>query len=213
MNALITPNNNLIPQDFVNLSDIIPDAIYDLRYYTDYNFVGTSIDGYGAPVAMLTEKAAIALKKASNTLRKKGYLLKIYDCYRPQRAVEHFMRWANDPVAEQMKSLFYPEVDKSQLFELGYLSAHSSHTRGSTVDLTLVQASDGAELDMGGAFDYFGESSHTFFNGLTEAQLSNRLLLRSSMTTAGFIPLEEEWWHFTLSDEPYPDTYFDFPIQ
>ena len=203
-----------LPSGFVHVTERVPDVILEIRYHSTYNFVGKRIDGYDAPEAILTEEAAAALRKASDALRERGYRLKIYDAYRPQRAVDHFMRWAADRGDAEMKAVFYPELDKSVLFDQGYIAAKSGHSRGSTVDLTLVEAATGREADMGGAFNYFGRRSHSdFTEGLTSAQIGNRRILREAMVAAGFEPLAEEWWHFTLRDEPYPDRYFDFPVR
>ena len=198
--------------DFVLLSDAVPDAILEIRYYSTYNFVGDRIDGYEQPVALLTREAAAALKEVSDDLVARGYRLKIYDAYRPQMAVSHFMRWALDFEDTRMKAYFYPELEKDQLFPQGYIAEHSGHSRGSTVDLTLFDMTTEKEADMGGTFDYFGELSHPDYKGITEEQYANRMLLREVMLAHGFKPLEEEWWHFTLKDEPYPDTYFTFPV-
>ena len=197
---------------FVLLSDAVPDVLQDIRYYSAYNFVGARIDGYEAPVALLTREAASVLKEVSDVLLSQGYRLKVYDAYRPQMAVAHFIRWANDPTDTRMKATFYPDIEKETLIPQGYLAPHSGHSRGSTVDLTLVDLASGRDVDMGGAFDDFGVRSHTDFTDLTRAQAANRTLLRETMTAHGFLPLKEEWWHFTLQNEPYPDTYFTFPI-
>ena len=201
-----------IPEGFTLVSDRIPDVILEIRYHSTYNFVGERIDGYEAPVAILTDEAAEALCKVNDELKAKGYRLKIYDAYRPQRAVNHFIRWAENIGDTQMKPYFYPDVPKSELFEREYIMARSAHSRGSTVDLTLLDMQTGKELDMGGPFDWFGELSHPDYAEITDEQMSNRMLLRETMLRYGFAPLESEWWHFTLKDEPYPDTYFDFPI-
>ena len=198
---------------FVPLAEAVPDAILEIRYYSTYNFVGDRVDGYERPVAYLTKEAAAALKAASDDCVARGYRLKIYDAYRPQRAVSHFMRWAKDVGDVRMKPYFYPNLDKSVLFEQGYIAEKSGHSRGSTVDLTLFDMKTEKEVDMGGTFDWFGEESHPDFLGVTEAQLANRMLLREIMLAHGFKPLAEEWWHFTLKDEPYPDTYFDFRVR
>ena len=198
--------------DFVSLGDVIPDVVLDIRYHGTYNFVGARIDGYEEPLALLTKEAASALKDASEELSEKGYRLKIFDAYRPQMAVDHFMRWAKDADDVKMKKYFYPDLDKAVLIPQGYIAEHSGHSRGSTVDLTLVDRRTGEDLDMGGAFDYFGELSHSDYRGITGRQYSNRMLLRDAMTRHGFKPLAEEWWHFTLKNEPYPDTYFTFPV-
>ena len=198
---------------FVPLAEAVPDAILEIRYYSTYNFVGERIDGYDAPCAMLTKEAAKALKAVSDELAPKGYRLKIYDAYRPRRAVSHFMRWAKDAGDTRMKKYFYPKLDKSVLFARGYIAKRSGHSRGSTVDLTLFDMETGKEADMGGTFDYFGEESHLNYKGLTKEQRANRMILRDAMTAHGFKTLSKEWWHFTLADEPYPDTYFDFPVR
>lgn len=200
-------------EGFVLLADAVPDVIQEIRYYSTYNFVGERIDGYEEPCALITEEAAEALKAVSDDVMEQGYRLKIYDAYRPQMAVDHFVRWAEDLDATEMKPYFYPEVDKTLLFEQGYIDAKSGHSRGSTVDLTLFDMETEKEVDMGGTFDYFGELSHPdYTEGLTEEQLANRNTLREAMIRHGFRPLDTEWWHFTLEDEPYPDTYFEFPV-
>ncbi len=199
--------------DFVLLAEAVPDAIMEIRYYSTYNFVGDRIDGYEEPCALLTKEAAAALKNASDDAVEKGYRLKIYDAYRPQTAVQNFVEWAEDTDDTRMKEYFYPELDKSVLFDQGYIAEKSGHSRGSTVDLTLFDMSKGKELDMGGTFDYFGELSHPDYTGeLTAEQIQNRNILRDIMVENGFNPLDTEWWHFTLANEPYPDTYFDFPV-
>ena len=198
--------------DFVLLTDVVPDAILEIRYYSTYNFVGDRIDGYEEPLAFLTKEAAEALKAVSDDLKEKGYRLKIYDAYRPQEAVTNFVDWALDPDDTRMKEYFYPELDKDVLFPQEYIMEHSGHTRGSTVDLTLFDMTTEKEVDMGGTFDYFGELSHPDYEDITEEQYENRMILREAMMAHGFKPLETEWWHFTLEDEPYTDTYFTFPI-
>ena len=198
---------------FVKLAEAVPDAILEIRYYSTYNFVGDRINGYEAPVAMLTKEAAAALKEVSDELVQKGYRLKIYDAYRPQTAVNHFERWAKDLNDTRMKEYFYPELDKSVLFDQGYIAHRSGHSRGSTVDLTLFDMRTEKEVDMGGTFDYFGELSHPDYKEITEEQYNNRMILREAMMAHGFKPLETEWWHFTLKKEPYPRTYFDFPVK
>ncbi len=210
VNAKVDP---LDASGFVNLGEYIPDLILEIRYYTTYNFTGERIDGYKAPVALMTKEAAKALKAASDEFIKKGYRLKIYDAYRPQTAVNHFMRWGeNDDM--KMQKYFYPEInDKPTIFDRGYVARRSGHSRGSTVDLTLFDMSTGKELDMGGTFDYFGSRSDPFFKDVTPEQHNNRMILRETMIANGFKPLEGEWWHFTLKDEPYPNTYFDFPVE
>lgn len=198
--------------DFVLITDVVPDAILEIRYYSTYNFVGDRIDGYEEPLAFLTKEAAAALKEVSDDVDKQGYRLKIYDAYRPQEAVTDFVEWAKDENDTKMKEYFYPDLDKDVLFPQGYIAEHSGHSRGSTVDLTLFDKETEKELDMGGTFDYFGEQSHPDYKGITDEQYENRMILRKAMMDHGFKPLEEEWWHFTLADEPYPDTYFTFPV-
>lgn len=199
-------------KDFVLLNDYIPDAIYEIRYYSTYNFVGKQIDGYEDNCALLTKPAAEELKKINDELLLKGYKLKIYDAYRPQKAVDHFIKWSKDINDNRMKKIFYPDIDKSVLFEEGYLAKKSSHSRGSTVDLTIVDVESEKELDMGGVFDFFSEISHPDYKGLTEIQYKNRKMLRDIMITHGFKPIDTEWWHFTLENEPFPNTYFTFPV-
>ena len=203
----------LLARGFVDITDLIPDAIIDLRYFSDNNFVGERIKGYEANVALLTKEAAEALKLASDRLRSQGYLIKIYDTYRPSSAVRHFVCWAKDLSDTRMKERFYPYIDKSELFARGFIAEKSGHSRGSTVDLTLVEISTGKELDMGCIFDYFGKRScPSYTKNLTPEQINNREILRAAMSEFGFRPDNEEWWHFSLKNEPYPDTYFDFPI-
>ena len=197
---------------FVNITDVVPDAILEIRYFGTYNFVGTRIDGYMQPAALLTREAAVALKDVSDEMITKGYRLKIYDAYRPQCAVDHFVRWAANVPDTLMKRYFYPDLDKSVLFEQDYIMAKSGHTRGSTVDLTLFDMITEKEVDMGGTFDWFGVESHPDYTAITEQQFTNRMLLRDAMLRHGFKPLESEWWHFTLADEPYKDTYFNHPV-
>lgn len=206
----VNPNDS---SDFVVLSDIVPDIIQEIRYYSTYNFVGDRIDGYDEPCALMTKEAANALKAVSDDVKKLGYRLKIYDAYRPQIAVDHFVRWAENIDDKRMKKYFYPKVDKTKLFDEGYIDAKSGHSRGSTVDLTLFDMNTGKEVDMGGTFDYFGELSHPDYKGkLTKQQLKNRKILRDAMIRHGFKPLDTEWWHFTLKNEPFPDTYFTFSV-
>ena len=198
--------------DFVLLSEATPDVILEIRYYSTFNFVGDRIDGYEEPLAMLTKEAAAVLKEASDELMSMGYRLKIFDAYRPQMAVTHFMNWALDTEDTRMKDYFYPELEKDVLFPQGYIAEHSGHSRGSTVDLTLFDMKTEREVDMGGTFDYFGQLSHPDYTEITEEQYAMRMLLRDVMIRHGFRPLPEEWWHFTLDNEPFPDTYFTFPI-
>lgn len=199
--------------DFVDISRIADNIRTDIRYYSGNNFVGRRIDGYRCPLALLTEEAAKQLKNAADRLKEKGFGLVIFDAYRPQKAVDCFVRWAKDESDDKMKPMYYPDVDKTKLFSLGFISARSSHSRGSTVDLSLYDLQSGKDVDMGSGFDFFGEISHSDCRSLiTDKQFENRQVLRKAMTEAGFLPLQEEWWHFTLENEPYPDTFFDFDI-
>jgi D-alanyl-D-alanine dipeptidase len=197
---------------FVLLADLIPDIVQEIRYYSSYNFIGSRINGYEEPCAILTRKAARALQAVSNEAIVQGYRLKIYDAYRPARAVRQFVLWGIEDLDLRMKPYFYPELQKQELFVKGYIASRSSHSRGSTVDLTLLDMKTGKEVDMGGPFDYFGALSHPDYRDITEDQFQNRMTLQRIMTRNGFIPIDCEWWHFTLEDEPYPDTYFDFPV-
>ena len=210
------------PKEFALVTDVVPDVILEMRYFGTYNFTGTRIDGYEQPIALLTKEAAKALKEVSDDVKARGYRLKIYDAYRPQRGVEHFLRWAQEPDT-LMKPYFYPMFSKAELFEKEYICKKSGHTRGSTVDLTLFDMKTEKEVDMGGTFDWFGEESHPDFcapdmkfqegGKLTRQQFENRMLLREAMLRHGFKPFPTEWWHFTLENEPYPDTYFDYPVR
>ena len=200
-------------EGFVLLAEAVPDVLLEIRYYSTWNFVGTRVDGYERPVALLSKEAAAALKAASDDCVGRGFRFKVYDAYRPVRAVSHFVRWAADAGDTRMKPYFYRDLDKPTLFARGYIADPSSHSRGSTVDLTLFDMASGRELDMGSPFDWFGPESHPGYAGVTEAQFANRMLLREILAAHGFEPVDEEWWHFTLADEPYPGTCFDFPVR
>ncbi len=200
------------PGGFVLLADYVPGIIQEIRYYSTYNFIGDRIDGYEDPCAILTKQAARALKTVSNEMNTQGYRLKVFDAYRPQTAVNNFMLWGIEDLDLRMKPFFYPDLDKPQLFEQGYIAKQSSHSRGSTVDLTLFDMKTGKEVDMGSPFDFFSEVSHPGYQGITKEQYGNRMFLRHAMLRNGFLPMDCEWWHFTLADEPYPDTYFRFPV-
>lgn len=200
------------PSGFVVLADYVPAIVQEIRYYSTYNFIGDRIDGYEEPVALLTKEAARALKSVSNEMIVQGYRLKIFDAYRPTTAVKHFVLWGIEDLDLRMKPFFYPDLDKEDLFVKGYIAKRSSHSRGSTVDLTLLDMQTGKEVDMGSPFDLFSEVSHPDYRGVTDEQYENRMLLQSTMVRNGFVPIDCEWWHFTLADEPYPDTYFDFPV-
>ena len=184
----------------------------EIRYYSTHNFIGERIDGYEEPCALLTKEAARALKSVSNEMIVHGYRLKIFDAYRPACAVKHFVLWGIEDQDIRMKPYFYPDLQKQELFEQGYIAKKSSHSRGSTVDLTLLDMSTGKELDMGSPFDLFSVVSHPDYKGITEQQYENRMMLQRAMVRNGFEPIDCEWWHFTLKDEPYPDTYFEFPV-
>jgi D-alanyl-D-alanine dipeptidase len=224
------------PKDFVALRSVDPTIIQEMRYFTPHNFVGERIDGYAQPICVLTRPAAQALHKAQTKLLRQGYTLKVYDCYRPQRAVDHFVRWAKDLDNQAMKGEFYPNVDKTRLFADGYIAEKSGHSRGSTLDVTLVKLPakptrpyhpgeplvpcfapederfPDNSVDMGTGFDCFDTLSHTLDPRVQGEQRANRLLLKSTLEGLGFVNLAEEWWHYTYKPEPYPDTYFDFPV-
>ncbi len=197
--------------DFAPISTAIDDAAYDIRYYSSNNFTGNKINGYKAPRAYLTKEALAALAQAAADLRAQGYRLLIWDAYRPQKAVDNFVTWINDPNDPGDKT-FYPTLEKSNLLAGNYIMAKSGHSRGSTVDLTIIKK-DGGFVDMGGTFDLFSEISHPDYKKITKKQKQNRKILRDAMLKAGFKPLESEWWHFTLKNEPYPDTYFNFDVE
>ena len=210
---------------FVNITDVVPDVILEVRYFGTYNFVGARIDGYEQPTALLTREAADSLRAVSEDLKARGYRLKIYDAYRPQKGVDHFVRWGQDLDDTLMKPYFYPNESKDSLFIKDYIATRSGHSRGSTLDLTLFDMRTEKEVDMGGTFDWFGKESHPDCGGnpvtgtyrpndtLTAQQFANRMLLRTVMLSHGFKPYDCEWWHFTLKNEPYPDTYFEFPVR
>lgn len=202
------------PSGFVVLTDVVPDVLLEMRYYSTFNFVGTRVDGYEEPIALITREAAQALKAVSDEAMTLGYRLKIWDTYRPQMAVDHFCRWGEDVADTLTKRYFYPYLDKDVVFDRGYIARRSGHSRGSVADLTLVDMKTGRDIDMGYGFDWFGGESHPDYReGITEEQYNNRMLLRKLMLKHGFLPIEEEWWHFVLKDEPYPDTYFTFPVR
>ncbi|MFF8969533.1 M15 family metallopeptidase [Streptomyces sp. NPDC014995] len=224
------------PADFVALSTVDPTILQEMRYVTRHNFLGARVDGYRRSLCILTRPAAEALHKAQTKLLCQGYTLKVYDCYRPQRAVDHFVRWAQDLDDEAMKGEFYPNVDKTRLFEDGYIAEKSGHSRGSTLDLTLVKLParptrpyvpgeplvpcyapqqerfPDNSVDMGTGFDCFDTLSHTLDPRVQGEQRAHRLLLKGTLEELGFVNLAEEWWHYTFKPEPYPDTYFDFPV-
>lgn len=201
------------PDLFVDVTDVVPDAVLDVRYAGLENFVGAPVDGYGAARCLLTRPAAEALAGVARDAHTDGLKLKLFDCYRPARAVAHFARWAADLSDTRTKATYYPDLDKGQLFALGYIAERSGHSRGSTLDLTLVEAATGRELDMGTPFDLFSTLSWPGSDAVTPQQKANRALLARLMEAHRFKPFAQEWWHFTLADEPFPDTYFDFPIE
>lgn len=200
------------PSGFVVLGDFVPSIIQEIRYHSTYNFIGERIDGYEEPCALLTIEAARALKSVSNELLVQGYRLKVFDAYRPATAVKHFVLWGIEDTDIRMKPYFYPELEKQELFKKGYIAGKSSHSRGSAVDLTLLDMKTGKELDMGSPFDLFSPLSHPDCRDITDEQFKNRMILQDAMVRGGFEPIFCEWWHFMLKDEPYPDTYFDFPV-
>ena len=200
------------PSGFVLLADYVPHIVQEIRYYSTYNFIGERIDGYEEPCALLTIEAARALKAAAGELLVQGYRLKVFDAYRPACAVRHFVLWGIEDQDVRMKPYFYPELEKQELFSRGYIAKQSSHSRGSAVDLTLLDMKTGKELDMGSPFDLFSPLSHPDCRAITPEQYENRMLLRRVMLRCGFQPIDCEWWHFSLKDEHYPDTYFTFPV-
>ena len=202
-----------LPKDFVYLQDIDSTIQKELRYIGDQNFIGKPIDGYITNTIIVTKPTAKALHKIQQELLKKNLSLKIFDAYRPQQAVNHFVRWARVLNDTLMKQEFYPNVPKRELFKRGYIASKSGHTRGSTIDLTIVNTKTGKELDMGSPYDFFGVASHPFYKNITTTQKKNRLFLRKIMLENGFKPYDNEWWHFTLKNEPFPKTYFNFPVE
>jgi len=202
-----------LPEGFVYVDSIIPDLDVELRYHTDNNFVGTSIKGYNSNRLVLTLDAAKALKAVHEALQDQNLCLKVYDGYRPQQAVNHFITWARDLDDTLKKHQFYPKIKKTNLFKAGYIASKSGHSRGSTVDLTIIDANTGLPLDMGSPYDFFGEVSWVNYEHITKTQKKNRQLLQSYMMAYGFRNYSKEWWHFTLRGEPFRATYFDFPVK
>ncbi len=200
------------PAAFVDAASEVPGLIADIRYAGPHNFVGRPIDGYEAPRCLLTQSAANALAAVARDLSSRGLHVKVFDCYRPTRAVANFMRWARDLNDTAGKAEFYPNVDKRTLFRDGYIASQSGHSRGSTADLTLAQA-DGHDLDMGTPFDFFSPKSWTADPSISAEAHANRVLLATAMRRRGFRGYDKEWWHFTLRGEPFPDTFFDFPVK
>ncbi|MGO2371918.1 M15 family metallopeptidase [Pseudoalteromonas sp. KG3] len=209
-------NTNVDPaqshrSEFVDVATLIPTALFDIRYFSERNFVGEPIAGYNAPKCLLHKTAAAALLKAHSQAEQAGYNFKIYDCYRPQRAVDHFVRWVNDENDTKTKAAYYPNLGKDQLLG-GYIAAKSGHSRGSTIDLTLTDP-QGQALNMGSLFDMFDTISNTDDPRITEEQKANRYKLKNIMMAAGFSPYSMEWWHFTYKPQAYPDTYFNFVVK
>lgn len=204
---------NGLPEDFVYVKEFVPEVILEMRYADDNNFIGQPIPGYKDSVAILTRSAAEALQKVQKEVAEKGLCIKIFDAYRPQHAVDHFVKWAQDKNDTLNKQQFYPDIPKEDLFELGYIASRSGHTRGSTVDLTLVDCETGKELDMGSSYDFFGEISHHNSTAVSPEQKKNRRYLKKVMMKYGFSPYSEEWWHYTLEEEPFPETYFNFVVE
>lgn len=204
---------NQLPEGFVYVKERIPDVVLEMRYAGKHNFIGKPITGYNKPLAILSIPAAEALYLVQQELKNEGYCLKIFDAYRPQQAVNEFITWARNPGDTLMKQEFYPNVNKRNLFNYGYISTRSGHSRGSTIDLTLVDANTGKEVDMGGSYDFFGELSHHNTPDITPEQKRNRALLKKVMANHGFYPYMQEWWHYTFQPEPYPETYFNFPVE
>ena len=199
--------------NFVYLHEEIPGIVLDVRYFSDDNFMGTRVDGYHDAVILVARPTAIALSGVQAELNKQGLGLKIFDGYRPQKAVNHFMRWAEDPADTLTKAKYYPDLPKNRLFDLGYISRKSGHTRGSTLDLTVTNLATGIDLDMGSPWDFFGDISHHDSPLVDATATANRELLRSVMIRHGFRPATTEWWHYTLDNEPYPETYFEFDVE
>jgi len=216
MGILILPvsaQQKQLPQGFSYLHEVIPDIVLEVRYAGTNNFLGTPVDGYKTEKVILSTPAAMALNKVQYELKALGYCLKVFDGYRPQRAVNHFISWARLSHDTIQKHQFYPDVDKKDLFNLGYISSRSGHSRGSTIDLTMVDFNTGKEVDMGGPYDFFGELSHHSYSKISETQKNNRALLKRVMMKHGFAPYAQEWWHYTFQPEPFPDTYFDFVVE
>lgn len=201
-----------MPEGFCDVAEQIPEIVLDIRYAGEDNFVGRPVDGYEAPKALLTWEAARALSAAQVYFVGQGLSLVVYDAYRPQRAVDDFAAWAKDPEDVKMREAYYPEIPKAQLFSKGYIAEKSGHSRGSTVDVGLLDAA-GNPLDMGCGFDYFGPLAAHGAKGITAGQAANRTLLKEGMEACGFVAYRAEWWHYRLREEPYPDTYFDFPVR
>ena len=210
--SLNSTSEQQLPDGFVYVKTIIPDIDVELRYYSTNNFVGDTIDGYNANTLIMTKASALQLKAVQDELHQQNLCLRVYDAYRPQRAVNHFIRWARDLNDTINKSRFYPDVDKRNLFKEEYIASRSGHSRGSTVDLTIIDGNTNEPLDMGSAYDFFGQQSWVNYDKITKEQQKNRQLLQQVMLKHGFRNYPKEWWHFTLNGEPFKDTYFDFVV-
>jgi D-alanyl-D-alanine dipeptidase len=202
-----------LPDGFVYAQDSLPDLKVELRYCYDNNFVGEQIDGYVNEVVITTVQTVDALKKVQADLKAEGLTLKVFDAYRPQRAVNHFVRWAKQVNDTLMKQYYYPEIDKKKLFDEGYIASKSRHSSGSTIDVTIVNLKTHKALDMGSPYDFFGPESWVSNTNLTEKQILNRQRLQSVMLKNGFRNYLQEWWHFTLKNEPFKNQYFDFLVE
>jgi D-alanyl-D-alanine dipeptidase len=206
-------NAQILKKGFSYLSEVDESIQQELRYFSSNNFIGKKIDGYNKNTVIISNAAANALKKVQAELKQMGLSLKVYDAYRPQQSVDHFVRWAKKLNDTLMKQSYYPTIRKSDLFQLGFIASKSGHTRGSSVDLSIVEIKTNKEIDMGSSYDFFGATSHSFHKKLSSRQEKNRMLLRNIMIKNGFKPYDKEWWHFTLVDEPFPNTYFNFDIE
>lgn len=211
--VLIKQDKNNLPDGFVYAHSIIPDLKVELRYYSTNNFVGDTIDGYYTNKLIITTQTAEALKLVQADLLQQNLCLKVFDGYRPQQAVNHFITWTKDLKDTRKKQQFYPDVKKKHLFRDGYIASKSGHSRGSTLDLTIIDANSLVALDMGSPYDFFGEASWLDFQDISNEQKNNRQLLQTVMLKHGFRNYPKEWWHFTLRNEPFPDTYFNFPVK
>jgi len=206
-------NAQILKKGFSYLSEVDESIQQELRYFSSNNFIGKKIDGYNKNTIIISNAAANALKKVQAELKQMGLSLKVYDAYRPQQSVDHFVRWAKKLNDTLMKQSYYPTIRKSDLFKLGFIASKSGHTRGSSVDLSIVEIKTNKEIDMGSSYDFFGATSHSFHKKLSSRQEKNRMLLRNIMIKNGFKPYDKEWWHFTLVDEPFPNTYFNFDVE
>jgi zinc D-Ala-D-Ala dipeptidase len=211
--TLAWAHKKFLPPGFVYLSDIVPTITSEIRYAGRSNIIGKPVHGYKRPVCIITKRAALALLEVQSDLKEQGLALKVFDCYRPQKAVNHFIAWSKTKEGPYIKRTYHPHLNKAELFKQNYIDKQSGHTRGSTVDLTVVNLKTHRPLDMGTSFDFMDERSNPLSDAVTESQFENRMLLRRVMINGGFIPFPTEWWHFTLKGEPFPNTYFDFDVE